>query len=222
LGDQINKYTLGKTHKEKLISIFAKSFPNETLKVAIAYDCRHNSKELAQTVCPGFKCKWHFMFAADLRPTPLLSYTVEERKELPCRIVLTAESQPTSITVIKCTTTDGGQLVHTTDKQLLRHIEEHRLLNYYQIQSNDLFHLLDKSDDQAFIDDSVAAGKVAGDVDRSKVDRVYQPTRYQHHHFTRYLMIAAGYTDLHIVKEQAVPDGDFSQISNQKEPGHWL
>ena len=54
VGDnRINKYTLGK-NTQGLSNYLKKSFPSESLKVAIAYDCRHNSKELAQVVAKVF------------------------------------------------------------------------------------------------------------------------------------------------------------------------
>jgi phosphoglucomutase len=47
---------------------------------------------------------------------------------------------------------------------------------------------------------------------------VFTSTRYQHTILPDTL-IAAGYTDLHIVKEQAVPDGDsYNKISNPEKP----
>ena len=54
VGDnRINKYTLGK-NTQGLSNYLKKSFPSEDIKVAIAYDCRHNSKELAKVVADVF------------------------------------------------------------------------------------------------------------------------------------------------------------------------
>ncbi|MBT8260192.1 MAG: phospho-sugar mutase, partial [Bacteroidia bacterium] len=41
--NRINKYTLGK-NTQGLSNYLHQAFPSEPLKVAIAYDCRHNSK----------------------------------------------------------------------------------------------------------------------------------------------------------------------------------
>ena len=41
--NRINKYTLGK-NTQGLSSYLLNTFPNEQVKVAIAFDCRHNSK----------------------------------------------------------------------------------------------------------------------------------------------------------------------------------
>src|SRR6188768_4434890 len=51
--NRINKYTLGK-NTQGLSNYLKKSFPNEPLKVAIAYDCRHNSDTLAKVVANVF------------------------------------------------------------------------------------------------------------------------------------------------------------------------
>ena len=47
--NRINKYTLGK-NTQGLSNYLKKSYPGETLKVVIAYDCRHNSDTLSQVV----------------------------------------------------------------------------------------------------------------------------------------------------------------------------
>ena len=51
--NRINKYTLGK-NTQGLSNYLHKSFPNQDLKVAIAFDCRHNSKTLAKVVADVF------------------------------------------------------------------------------------------------------------------------------------------------------------------------
>ena len=58
VGDnRINKYTLGKATQglsNYLKTEFAAEFAEESLRVVIAYDCRHNSDTLAQTVAEVF------------------------------------------------------------------------------------------------------------------------------------------------------------------------
>ena len=56
--NRINKYTLGK-NTQGLSNYLKKVFAGEALKVAIAYDCRHNSNTLAKVVADVFFCKWH-------------------------------------------------------------------------------------------------------------------------------------------------------------------
>ena len=51
--NRINKYTLGK-NTQGLSNYLKATFTDEQIKVAIAYDCRNNSKELAQVVANVF------------------------------------------------------------------------------------------------------------------------------------------------------------------------
>src|SRR5690606_18206761 len=91
--NRINKYTLGK-NTQGLSNYLKKSFPNEELKVAINYDCRHNSQELAKLVADVFTANGIRVFLfSEMRPTPELSFAVRYYK---CQmgIVLTASHNP--------------------------------------------------------------------------------------------------------------------------------
>ena len=68
--NRINKYTLGR-NTQGLSDYLKNEFPGEQLKVAIAYDCRNNSKELAQIVADVFSANEIKVFLfSELRPTP--------------------------------------------------------------------------------------------------------------------------------------------------------
>ncbi len=217
--NRINKYTLGK-NTQGLATYLAHSFPGEQHKVAIAYDCRHNSKELAQVVAQVLSANQVqvYLFPA-LRPTPLLSYTVK-RKNCHAGIVLTASHNPPEYNGYKVYWQDGGQLVPPQDNQLLETIEKTEFADINFNTQKELIHLLDNSDDQAFINDSVAAGKVAGNVDRSAVKVVFTSLHGTSITLVPDTLKAAGYTDVHIVKEQEVPNGDFPTVDspNPEEP----
>ena len=94
VGDnRINKYTLGKA-TQGLSDYLIKRFPNESLKVVIAYDCRHNSDTLAQTVAEVFSANGiQVSLFSSLRPTPELSFAVRHLN-CHCGIVLTASHNP--------------------------------------------------------------------------------------------------------------------------------
>src|SRR6188508_3469110 len=108
--NRINKYTLGK-NTQGLSNYMRQVFPNEELKVAIAYDCRHNSKTLAKVVADVFSANGIKVYLfSDLRPTPELSFAV---RHLGCQagIVLTASHNPPEYNGYKVYWQDGGQLV---------------------------------------------------------------------------------------------------------------
>ena len=217
--NRINKYTLGK-NTQGLSQYLNQQFPDEQVKVAIAYDCRRNSKELAQVVADVFSANGIQVYLfAELRPTPLLSYTVKA-KNCHAGIVLTASHNPPEYNGYKVYWQDGGQLVPPQDKEILKLIST---IDFKDINFNgkpELIELLTEDDDNAFIEDSIKAGKIAGDVDRSRLKIVFTSL-----HGTSITLIPetlkrAGYTDLHVVKEQAFPDGEFPTVKspNPEEP----
>ncbi len=75
-SNRINKYTLGRS-TQGLSNYLLKFFPNKELKVAIAFDCRHNSKSFAKLVADVFSANNIKVYLfEDLRPTPELSFAV--------------------------------------------------------------------------------------------------------------------------------------------------
>ena len=91
--NRVNKYTFGKT-TQGLSDYIKAQFPNETPSVVIGYDCRHNSKELAQTVAAIFSANDIKVYLfTDLRATPEVSFAVRHLN-CHCGIVLTASHNP--------------------------------------------------------------------------------------------------------------------------------
>ena len=221
VGDnRINKYTLGK-NTQGLSNYLQKQFPNQALKVAIAYDCRHNSKELAQVVANVFSANGIKVFLfSELRPTPELSFAV---KYLGCHcgIVLTASHNPPEYNGYKVYWQDGGQLVPPQDGEIIAEINS---LNYTDVKfdaNEELIQSIDTDVDEAFAEASVKHGSFGTPSEAKKALKiVFTPL-----HGTSVTMIPkvlekAGYSSLSIVKEQATPNGDFPTVEspNPEEP----
>ena len=102
----INKYTIGSA-TQGLANYLKKSFPNQAIKVAVAYDSRNNSPEFAQITAHVFSANGIqvFLFPA-LRPTPLLSYAI---RYLKCQsgVVITASHNPKEYNGYKAYWSDG-------------------------------------------------------------------------------------------------------------------
>jgi phosphoglucomutase len=217
--NRINKYTLGK-NTQGLSDYLKKTFPSEQVKVAIAYDCRYNSKELAQIVAQVFSANGIYVYLfPELRPTPVLSYTVK-KKGCHAGIVLTASHNPPEYNGYKVYFQDGGQLVPPQDQEVLDTING---LDFKDINfngNNDLIELCTAADDNNFIEDSITAGRIAGDVNRSRLKIVFTSLHGTSITVLPETLKRAGYTDLHVVKEQAFPDGDFPTVKspNPEEP----
>ena len=221
IGDnRINKYTLGK-NTQGISNYLKKCFPSEVLKVAIAFDCRHNSKELAKVVADVFSANGIEVFLfSDLRPTPELSFAVKHL-DCHCGIVLTASHNPPEYNGYKVYWQDGGQLVPPQDAAIIKEINA---LAYSDILFNakeDLITEIDQEVDDAFAQAAVKNGSYnTADTARKDLKIVFTAL-----HGTSITMIprvleAAGYTNVHVVAQQAAPDGDFPTVisPNPEEP----
>ena len=121
--NRINKYTLGK-NTQGLSNYLLKTFTDKQPKVAIAYDCRHNSKFFGQSVANVFSANGIQVFLfEDLRATPELSYAV---RELGCDagIVLTASHNPPEYNGYKVYFNDGGQIIPPQDGEIVDEINK--------------------------------------------------------------------------------------------------
>ena len=216
--NRINKYTLGRA-TQGLANYLHIVFPTKELKVAIAYDCRHNSKSLAKLVADVLTANNIKVFLFDdLRPTPELSFSVRHL-ECDAGIVLTASHNPPEYNGYKVYWNDGGQIVPPHDKKI---IEQVNLVQFDKInfKSNEgLLTYIGKAIDKVFIDACVKNGTF-NTPNRSKLKVVFTSL-----HGTSIMSIPdalkkAGFKDVHIVKEQSKPDGDFPTVTspNPEEP----
>ena len=218
--NRINKYTLGK-NTQGLSNYLKEAFPNEDLKVAIAYDCRHNSQTFGKLVADVFSANGIKVFLfEELRATPELSFAL---KHLGCHcgIVLTASHNPPEYNGYKVYWQDGGQLVPPQDAAVIAEIKR---LDYSEIKfeaNSDLIQYIGKDVDDVFIDASVKNGSF----DTPKAAKEDLNIVFTSLHGTSITAIPetfkrAGYTNVNIVEEQRVPNGDFPTVvsPNPEEP----
>ena len=217
--NRINKYTLGK-NTQGLSNYLHKVFPNETLKVAIAYDCRHNSKTLAKVVADVFSANNIEVYLfEDLRTTPELSFTVKHLN-CHCGIVLTASHNPPEYNGYKVYWQDGGQLVPPQDAAIIAEIQA---LNYSEIKfsaNETLIKLIGKEVDDAFINASVKNGSFAPQKAKDGLKIVFTSLHGTSITTIPETLNRAGYKNVHIVEEQRKPNGDFPTVKspNPEEP----
>ncbi|NJW52781.1 phospho-sugar mutase [Salinimicrobium oceani] len=218
--NRINKYTLGK-NTQGLSNYLRQQFPEEDLRVVIAYDCRNNSKELARVVANVFSANGIKVFLfSELRPTPELSFAVKYL-DCHCGIVLTASHNPPEYNGYKVYWQDGGQLVPPQDKEI---VEVINALDYAEVKfeaNDDLIELIDTKVDEAFIKASVENGSF--DTPQEAKDNlkiVFTSLHGTAIKLNPRVLETAGYKNIHIVEEQAQPDGNFPTVEspNPEEP----
>jgi len=218
--NRINKYTLGK-NTQGLSNYLHKFFPNEKLKAAIAFDCRHNSKTFAKVVADVFSANNIEVFLfEDLRPTPELSFTLKHLN-CHCGIVLTASHNPPEYNGYKVYWQDGGQLVPPQDDEIISEIND---LDYSEIkfETNDsLIKYVGKKMDDVFINASIKNGSFNTPTEaKNSLDIVFTSLHGTSITIIPETLSRAGYKNVHIVKEQEVPDGNFPTVRspNPEEP----
>ncbi len=218
--NRINKYTLGK-NTQGLSNYLKQSFPGEILKVAIAFDCRHNSQSLAKLVADVFSANNIEVFLfEDLRPTPELSFTLKHLK-CHCGIVLTASHNPPEYNGYKVYWQDGGQLVPPQDAEIIAEINS---LQYSEINfeaQEPLISYIGEALDNVFIDASVKNGSFKTEQNaKDNLNIVFTSLHGTSITIIPETLKRAGYNQVHIVKEQAKPDGNFPTVKspNPEEP----
>jgi len=218
--NRINKYTLGK-NTQGLSNYIKNTFSNQEHKVVIAYDCRHNSDTLAKIVADVFSANGIKVFLfSDMRPTPELSFAV---RYLNCQmgIVLTASHNPPEYNGYKVYCNDGGQLVYPEDKKVIKAIND---LDYNQIRfeaNPSLIEYIATEIDDAFIKSTIQNASFSTSKEaKSNLKIVYTSLHGTSIKLIPSVLSQAGYSNLHIVSEQAEPNGDFPTVKspNPEEP----
>lgn len=209
--NRVNRYTLGLA-TQGLANYLTKQLPGKSHKVAIAFDSRNNSKKFSTEIADVLAANGVVVHLfEDLRPTPELSFAI---RHLGCDagIVITASHNPPEYNGYKVYWNDGGQLVPPHDKGV---IEEVRKVKPEEVRyggDKSLIHIEGEALDKAYLAELV---KQCLTSDGKKDLRVV----FTSIHGTSITAMpqaleAAGFTDVHIVEEQAKPDGNFPTVAS--------
>ncbi len=217
--NRINKYTLGRA-TQGLSNYLIENVDKNQLKVVIAYDCRHNSKKFAKIVADVLSANNIKVYLfEDLRATPELSFAV---RHLDCDagIVLTASHNPPEYNGYKVYWADGGQIVPPHDGKIIANVNA---LDFSEIKftaNETLIETIGKEVDDIFIDAAVKNGSLFPNIDRKNLKVVFTSLHGTSIVSVPDALAKAGYTDVHIVEEQRVPNGDFPTVKspNPEEP----
>lgn len=218
--NRINKYTLGK-NTQGLSNYLKKCFPNEDLKVAIAYDCRKNSDTLAKIVADIFSANGIKVYLfSELRPTPELSFAL---KHLNCHagIVLTASHNPPEYNGYKVYWQDGGQIVPPQDAEIIAEIEALKYNDILFSANESLIEYIDEAVDEAFINSTIEnASFNTPKSAKENLNIVFTPLHGTSVKSIPAVLEKAGYTNVNIVAAQEIPDGNFPTVKspNPEEP----
>lgn len=212
--NRMNTYTVAMA-TQGFANYIRMMFPNiEQPKVAIAHDCRNNSKEFAKTTADvmsanGIKV---YLFNA-LRPTPELSFAI---RELNCQagVVVTASHNPKEYNGYKAYWEDGGQLVSPHDKNVISEVEKITDISMVKFTPNeDLIEYLDERFDEIYID-RILGLSLSPELIKKHNDLkfVYTPIHGTGGQIIPRLFKKAGFNNIDCVEEQMIVDGNFPTV----------
>ena len=190
--------------------------------VVIAYDSRHKSKEFAMESAKvlaenGIKA---YVFD-ELRPTPELSFAV---RHLGCArgIVITASHNPKEYNGYKAYGEDGGQLPPKSSDYVISIISKTDIFDDVKVMEEDeakekgLIQMIGEEVDKVYLENvykqSVTTKAIETLGDDFSV--IYSPFHGTGNKLVRAILKKIGVKDLRIVKEQELPDPDFSTVKS--------
>ena len=196
--------------------------------VAIAHDSRHFSPEFALEsakvlVKHGIKA---YVFE-DLRPTPELSYAVRHLHTF-AGIMITASHNPAAYNGYKVYGEDGGQMPPKDADALtefVRQVENPLAVDVVtkeELEQSALFEWIGEAVDASYLEEIKSVSVNPALLSNTKdLSVVYTPLHGTGLMLTKRALDQAGFTGLHVVSEQATPDGDFTTVKspNPEEAG---
>lgn len=211
--NRINQYTVGMA-TQGFSNYLNKTYPGQSISVAIAHDSRNNSRFFAETTAAVFAANGIKVYLFEsLRPTPELSFAIR-RLQCQAGVVCTASHNPKEYNGYKAYWNDGGQLVPPHDVNVIREVEAIQSIAEVKFTGGEEnIQLIGKEMDEAYID-MVKSLSVYPEIIRSQHDLkiVYTPI-----HGTGIMLVPAvlkeyGFTRVQVVEEQATPDGNFPTV----------
>jgi phosphoglucomutase len=212
--NRVNKYTIGMA-TQGFSNYLLKTYPNESISVVVGHDSRNNSRFLAETTAQVFAANGIkvYLFEA-LRPTPELSFAI---RQLQCKagVVCTASHNPKEYNGYKAYWNDGGQLVPPHDKNVITEVEAIQSLEEVKWTGGDaLIEIIGAAMDASYIAMlktlSVYPEVIAA---QSDLKIVYTPIHGTGITLVPKVLEAYGFKNVHVVEEQATPDGNFPTVA---------
>ena len=208
--NRVNKYTFGMATQG--LANYLKKTIAEPLRVVISHDSRNNSRLFAEQTAEilaanGIRA---FLFE-DLRPTPLLSFAI---RHLNCHsgIMITASHNPPEYNGYKVYWSDGGQLVPPHDKNVIEEVRQVKPEEVHYDADQDLIEQVGSDVEQAYLEK--LAGLSMSNAGKDQLKIVFTSIHGTAITLLPQALKTLGFEQVHIVAEQAEPDGNFPTVES--------
>ena len=208
-SNRMNRYTVG-TATQGLANYLNKAFPNEEIKVAIAYDSRIKSDEFSQIIADIFSASGItvYLFEA-LRPTPELSFAI---RQLNCHsgVVVTASHNPKEYNGYKAYWTDGSQVVAPHDANIIDEVNAIKSIDDIKFEGDPSKVIKIGADiDEKYLDHILSLSISKDAIARQKdLKIVYTPLHGTGVTLVPPLLKKMGFESVTVIEEQAEPNGN--------------
>jgi phosphoglucomutase len=209
--NRMNKFTVGMA-TQGYANYLKQSFPE--VKVAIAHDVRNSSHKFAEIAADIFAANGIKVYLFEsIRPTPELSFAI---RRLQCQggLVITASHNPKEYNGYKAYWKDGGQLVPPHDKNVITEVEKIKSIDDVKWKGHsENITLIGKEMDDAYLE-MVKNLSINPDacIKEHDLKIVYTPIHGTGIMLVPKALAAYGFDNVHIVEEQATPDGTFPTV----------
>lgn len=212
--NRVNKYTIGVATQGLCNYIIKSATDNKQINVAIAYDCRNNSKYFAQITADIFSANgFHVFLFESLRPTPELSFAVREFK---CQsgVVITASHNPKEYNGYKVYWDDGAQVTPPHDKNIIKEVNavsDVKQIKFNAVKEN--ITLLNEEFDKKYIQ-KITELSLSPEIIKKHSDFkiVYTPIHGTGVKLVPEALKAFGFANIYNVPEQDITDGNFPTV----------
>lgn len=212
-SNRINRYTLGMA-TQGFSNHLLKTYPGEDIKVIIAHDSRNNSQFFARLVAEVFAGNGiHVYYFDGLRPTPELSYAI---RLLGCKggVMLTASHNPKEYNGYKAYGPDGGQLTNPNDVSVMEEVRKIDSVDEVKFSgSDDKIEMIGDAIDQQYYNELLKLSINQEAIKRQHdLKIVFSPIHGTGGVSVPPVLERFGFTNVHLVKEQMVVDGNFPTV----------
>ena len=219
--NRMNRYTVGMA-TQGLANYVKGCFPGEELKAAISHDSRNHSREFAEITANVLAANGFTVYLFDdMRPTPELSFAVRYFK---CQtgVMLTASHNPKEYNGYKAYWNDGCQLVPPHDTSVIDEVEKIKSLDDVKWNGGESRIITIGAEvDEAFmkeIDKNVLHPECIKQNHDIKI--VYTSLHGTGIKLIPQMLERLGFTNVNVVKAQAVPDGNFPTTPSPNPEEH--
>ncbi len=224
--NRLNLYTIRKASAGLAAYIEANGVEAKERGVVIAYDSRHKSPEFAMEAAKTLATQGIKTYVfSELRPTPMLSFAVRHLQAF-AGIVVTASHNPPEYNGYKVYGPDGGQMplkaadeviakVNEIENELLIEVAEEQ-----RLKDSGLINIIGEAVDEAYLEKLLTISENPNIAEESDVKIVFTPLHGTANKPVRSALAAMNFRNVTVVKEQELPDPEFSTVKSPNPEEH--